>query len=448
MTTRIPANIATTNFDVIIIGAGINGAGIARDAALRGLKVLLLDKGDLSSGTTSWSTRLIHGGLRYLEHGELTLVRESLRERERLFHLAPHLVRPLPMLIPIYARARRGPLTIRAGMVAYDLLSFDKSLERHRMLSRDETIKRAPGLEREGLRGAALYHDAQVAYAERIVVENALSAREHGATILTYARVEQFILEGNAVRGVEFTDILEGGSHCAHANAIINVTGPWVDEMLAGFHSRVPRLIGGTKGSHIIVEPFQGAPADALYVEASADGRPFFIIPWNNLYLIGTTDVRYQGELDHVEADRSEIDYLLDETNRIIPLAQLTRASVAYTYSGIRPLAYSDDRTEKSITRRHFIHDHAPQLEGLLSVVGGKLTTYRNLAEQSVNLLFRKLKRKLVPCTTGLRPLPGAISEDSTDFKTFCERFINHSPLPRAVNERLLRVYGTRARLV
>ncbi|HEX8000593.1 MAG TPA: glycerol-3-phosphate dehydrogenase [Pyrinomonadaceae bacterium] len=448
MNTRIPADIASASFDVIIVGAGINGAGIARDAALRGLKVLLLDKGDLSSGTTSWSTRLIHGGLRYLEHGELALVRESLRERERLFRLAPHLVRPLPMLIPIYERARRGPLTIRAGMVAYDLLSFDKSLKRHRMLSRDEAATRAPGLNREGLRGAALYYDAQIAYAERLVLENALSAREHGALILTYARVEQFILEGNKVCGVEFTDILEGGMHKAHASAVINVAGPWVDEMLAGFNARAPRLIGGTKGSHIIVEPFQGAPADALYVEASADGRPFFIIPWNELYLIGTTDLRYQGELNHVEADRSEIDYLLDETNRIIPQAQLTRAAVAYTYSGIRPLAYCDDRTEKSLTRRHFIHDHAPHLEGLLSIVGGKLTTYRNLAEQSVNLLFRKLKRRSVPCTTRQTPLPGATSEDSADFNTFSERFIKQSKLPRAVSERLLRVYGTRARLV
>ncbi len=448
MTTRIPADIATTTFDVIIIGAGINGAGVARDAAMRGLKVLLLDKSDLSGGTTSWSTRLIHGGLRYLEHGEIGLVRESLRERERLFRVAPHLVKPLPLLIPIYERARRGPLTIRAGMVAYDLLSFDKSLKRHRMLSRDEALRRVPGLKPEGLRGAALYYDAQVTYAERLVVENTLSAREHGALVLTYAPVERFITEGNAVRGVEFTDVLEGGTHSAHASAVINVAGPWVDEMLAGLGAGAPRLIGGTKGSHIIVEPFRDAPAAALYVEASADGRPFFIIPWNDLYLIGTTDLRYQGQLDRVEAEESEIDYLLGETNRIIPAAQLTRSSIAYTYSGIRPLAYCDDRTEKSITRRHFIHDHAPQLEGLLSIVGGKLTTYRNLAEQSVNLLFRKLKRQPPPCPTLHTPLPGALNEDAADFETFCERFINRSPLPRVVNERLLRVYGTRARLL
>ena len=448
MSERIPSDIAQTTFDTIIIGAGINGASVARDAAMRGLKILLLDKGDLAGGTTSWSTRLIHGGLRYLEHGEVGLVRESLRERERLFRLAPHLVRPLPLLIPIYDGARRGPLTIRAGMVAYDLLSFDKSLARHQMLSREETLRRAPDLNPKGLRGAALYYDAQVEYAERLVVENALSAHEHGALVLTYARVERLIQEGNTVRGVEFMDVLEGSTQTAYAHTVVNVAGPWVDEMLAQLGVPSKRLIGGTKGSHLVVEPFTGAPADALYAEASADGRPFFIIPWNNLYLIGTTDLRYEGDLNHVEADESEIDYLLRETNRVIPSAQLTRAAIAYTYSGIRPLAYSDDRAEKNITRRHFVHDHAPQLEGFLSIVGGKLTTYRHLAEQVVNLLSRKLGRESPGCQTAQTPLPGAVGEGLEDFRTFIERFKSESALPHAVNERLLRVYGTRASLI
>jgi glycerol-3-phosphate dehydrogenase len=448
MNGRIPPDIAHQPFDAIVIGAGINGAGIARDAAMRGLRVLLLDKNDLASGTTSWSTRLIHGGLRYLEHGELGLVRESLRERERLFRLAPHLVKPLPLLIPIYERARRGPLAIRAGMLAYDLLSFDKTLERHRLLSRVEAQRRVPGLEPEGLRGAALYYDAQVEYAERLVLENALSAREHGAEVITHARVERFLLEGSAVCGVEFTDTLAGGSYAARAPLVVNVAGPWVDEMLARLGASSPRLIGGTKGSHLVVEPFPGAPADALYAEAETDGRPFFIIPWNDLYLIGTTDLRYEGELDRVEAEEAEIEYLLKETNRVIPSARLTRAAVAYTYSGVRPLAYSNDRAEKSITRRHFVHDHAPGIEGLLSVVGGKLTTYRNLSEQAVNLLFKKLGRPAPPCPTARSLLPGALSPDSQDFQTFNERFIRRSALPAAINERLLRIYGTRAALL
>ena len=190
-----------SEFDVIVIGAGINGAGIARDAAMRGLKVLLIDKSDIGSGTSSASTRLIHGGLRYLEHFEFGLVRESLRERETLLRIAPHLVRPLPITIPIYKQSQRGPVTIRAGMIVYDLLSFTKSLPRHRMLSRRETLEQLPGLNPEGLLGSALYFDAQVEFAERLVLENVLAASERGAEVYTYAPVTNLIVENEKVSG-------------------------------------------------------------------------------------------------------------------------------------------------------------------------------------------------------------------------------------------------------
>ena len=442
MDNLVPTKIEETAFDLIIIGAGINGAGIARDAAMRGLRVLLLDKGDIAGGTTSWSTRLIHGGLRYLEYGEIGLVRESLRERERLFHIAPHLVRPLAMMIPIYREGRRGPILIRAGMIAYDLLSLDKSTDHHHMLSRAETLRRVPGLKPEGLRGAALYYDAQVEYAERLVVENVLAAREHGATILTYAQVERFIVEDREVRGVLFQDLLRGVRRRAHAPVTINVSGPWVDEVLAALERPTPRLVGGTKGSHIIVDSFSGAPHQALYVEAQEDGRPFFIIPWNGMYLIGTTDFQYDGDLDRVEADEREIDYLLRETNRVIPTAGLTRASILYTYSGVRPLAYEKGRTGGSITRRHFVHDHADALKGFLSIIGGKLTTYRNLSEQAVDLVFKKLGRESPPCETGRVRLPGAMTETLAEFG---ESFKASCGLSQTVAERLLGIYGTRA---
>jgi glycerol-3-phosphate dehydrogenase len=439
---RIPLDIENHPFDLIVIGAGINGAGIARDAAMRGLKVLLLDKGDIASGTTSWSTRLIHGGLRYLEHGEVGLVRESLRERERLLHIAPHLVKPLSLLIPIYEEGRRSKLAIRAGMIAYDLLSFDKSLDRHRMLSREEVMERAPGLDTKGLKGAAIYYDAQVEYAERLVLENALSAQKHGAHILTYAQVDEFIVEKGSVRGVKFADLTGNARHTVRAPVTLNVSGPWVDEVLSHAGSRVDRQIGGTKGSHIVVEKFPGAPVCALYAEAREDGRPFFIIPWNDLYLIGTTDLAYNDDLDHIEASKAEIDYLIRETNRLIPSARLERDSILYTYSGIRPLPYLSKEDNASITRRHFIRDHAPTLEGFVSIIGGKLTTYRNLSEQAVNLIFKKLKRKSIECTTAQEKLPGAMSDD---FDSFCKRFKVESDLPEAGRERLLRIYGTRA---
>ncbi|MCM3871967.1 MAG: glycerol-3-phosphate dehydrogenase [Pyrinomonadaceae bacterium] len=441
---RIPANISEVTFDVIIIGAGINGAGIARDAAMRGLQVLLLDKGDIGGGTTSWSTRLIHGGLRYLEHAELGLVRESLRERETLFRIAPHLVKPLPILLPLYEQAARGPLTIRAGMIAYDLLSLNKSLPRHRMLTRDEALVEAPGLKRDGLRAAAIYYDAQVEFAERLVVENVLSARKHGATVITHARVQKSKgeLTGSFKDGsqvVEFVDVRTGAAFATRGRIIVNAAGPWVDEVLTSVGRPSTRLIGGTKGSHIIVGSFAGAPSTALYVEAESDKRPFFIIPWNSRFLIGTTDIRFTGDLDRVEIEDDEIEYLLRETNRVIP-AQLSRDAILYSYAGVRPLPYTENKNEEGITRRHFIRE-SPEQDGLLSVVGGKLTTYRNLSEQTVDLIGRRLGKDLPKSTTAQTVLPGAVA----DFPSFAEQFKRDSGLPSQTSERLLRVYGKRA---
>ena len=422
-------------FDLIIIGAGINGAGVARDAAMRGLKVLLLDKGDLGGGTSSWSTRLIHGGLRYLEHGEFGLVRESLRERETLLRIAPHLVRPLPLLFPIYQHARRGRLSLRLGMIAYDLLSVGKALPGHRMLSRAEALTNNPGLRPEGLRGAALYYDAQAEFPERLVVENALAALEHGARVITHASVERLIIDNEQLQGVKLST-----GQLATASIIINATGPWVDRILESADA-VPRLIGGTKGSHIVVAPFTSAPETAVYIEAKSDQRPFFIIPWNNNYLIGTTDIRYEGDLDNVRIDETELEYLLRETNGVLPSANLHRNDVLFSYSGVRPLPFTTKTDEQSITRRHFIRVH-PRYKNLFSLVGGKLTTYRSLAEETVNLVLSRLGKHASAASTASAALPGAAVED---FKAFGERFKTECGLGKQTSEHLLRVYGSRA---
>ena len=438
---RVPADISSTPFDAVIIGAGVNGCGVARDAATRGLRVLLLDKGDISSGTTAASTRLIHGGLRYLEHGELGLVRESLRERETLLRrVAPHLVRPLPLLVPIYAGRRRGRLTIRAGMLAYDALSPSGSLPRHRMLDAAAAREHAPGLEAGGLKGAALFYDAQVEYAERLAVENALAARDRGAIVLTYARAERLLTQGGAARGVSFRDLLGGGTYEAHAPFVLNAAGPWVDEVLGGSAAARERLVGGTKGSHVVVRPFDGAPRTGVYAEAREDGRPFFVLPWDGKFLIGTTDEHYAGDLDRVEAAGGEVDYLIRETNRLFPAARLTRGRVLYTYSGVRPLPRAEGRDEAGVTRRHFVRPSGAR--GLFSVVGGKLTTYRALAEGAVDLIFRALGRTPPRCVTAAVPLPGAAVED---LGAFGRAFAAESQLPPAANARLLRVYGARA---
>ena len=398
-------------FDLAVIGAGINGAGIARDAALRGLKVLVLDKNDMCSGCSAISSRLIHGGLRYLEYAEIPLVYESLHERRYLRLTAPHLVEPLRICIPIYKGARRGPLLIRLGMMAYDLLSIGKTVPRHDMLSAAEIEAAEPGLEREGLRSAARYYDAQVAFAERLVLENLLAARAAGADIRTHAEVTRIGIARGAVDELDYVDA-DGETHTVAVGGIVNAAGPWVDRVLDTAPVRTKRLIGGTKGSHIIVGRFDGAPTDAFYVEAAADGRPFFIIPWYDQYLIGTTDIRYDEDLDHIRASGVEVDYLLEETNRVFPAARLTRADIHYAYAGVRPLPHKEKGPESAITRRHIIKVNTDVATGLLSIVGGKLTTYRNLAEQTVDKLARLQRLKLPPCRTRDTDLPGAFGID------------------------------------
>jgi glycerol-3-phosphate dehydrogenase len=433
---------------LVVVCTGTRGSGLARAPALRGLKVLLLDKEDMSGGTTASSSRLIHGGLRYLEHYEIGLVRESLRERERLLSVASHLVKPLPLTLPIYTGHTRGPLMIRLGMIAYDVLSYDKSLPRHTMYSRTAALQHEPGLEPRGLRAAARYYDAQVTFPERLVVENVLDAIAHGATVRTHTRVDDLIVEAGVVRGVHFTDELTGESGTARASVTINVAGPWVDHVLAELNlaPRPERLVGGTKGSHIVVHPFPGAPEDALYIEARQDGRPYFIIPWNGLYLIGTTDIRYEGDPDRVVASEEEIAYLLTETNHAIPDAALERADVLYTFAGLRPLPYQADGDEGAITRDHIIKDHGPRVQGLLSIIGGKLTTYRELAEQAVDAAYRKIGRRAPRSRTGDLPLPGGVRL----FENFAERFRKDAPewLSDESADWLLRIYGIRAREV
>jgi len=432
---------ATTKpYDVAVIGAGVNGAGIARDAALRGLRVIVLEKNDICSGTSAISSRLIHGGLRYLEYGEIPLVRESLRERITLRRIAPHLVVPIRITIPIYASARRGPLLIRLGMLAYDMLSVRKTVPMHDMLSRDEAIANDPGLEKTGLCAAARYYDAQVAFSERLVLENILAARAAGADIRTYCEVDRISVEGDHVQGLEFVDSISGERGEIAARAIINAAGPWVDRVLSTTGKDAKRFIGGTKGSHIVVSSFTGAPSDAYYVEAAADGRPFFIIPWIGLYLIGTTDIRYDGDLDEIRATDAEVEYLLAETNRVFPAANLRTDDIHYAYAGIRPLPRNDKGPESSITRRHIIKLNRKIAGELISIIGGKLTTYRNLAEQTVDRLGKLLGRKLPRCRTQDVKLPGAYRLDEAR-----DLLQATAGLSGVGVERLLQIYGGRA---
>jgi len=360
-------------FDLAVIGGGINGAGIARDAAMRGLSVLLVEQDDFGAGTSSWSSRLIHGGLRYLEYGEIPLVFESLNERRRLLSIAPHLVRPLRLLIPIYRGGRRPAWQVRLGLLAYDLLSFRQSLPGHKFLHADAVAERAPGLLREGLTGAASYFDAQVTFAERLVLENVLAAAASGADVRNYHALQSLVSQGRGGFRLTCRDLVATRDYEVRARAVVNAAGPWVDRVLARSDEAAPRLIGGTKGSHVTVDPFPGAPRDACYVEAPEDGRPVFIIPWNGQYRVGTTDIRFEGDPASARASPAEVDYLLATVNDVFPDAALAHADINYAYAGVRPLPYVEKGPESAITRRHILHEHEDGR--FVSVVGGKLTT-------------------------------------------------------------------------
>ncbi|WP_309621177.1 glycerol-3-phosphate dehydrogenase/oxidase [Salinibacterium sp.] len=440
--------VSIVPFDLVVIGAGINGLGIARDAASRGLRVAVIERDDFCSGVSAWSGRLIHGGLRYLEHGEVGLVRESLRERERLFRIAPHLVKPVPLLMPFYSRNRRPAWLIRLGMIAYDVLSWDKKSPRHRILSRDAVLKRFSGMEERGLKGAALFIDGQVEYAERLCVELAVAARADGAVIITHAEVTNLLVEDGQVYGVSYEDASTGAKTNILGTTVMNASGPWVDWVLgnpsdAQDNSGKDRLIGGSKGSHIVVDPFPGAPNDVVYYESQSDGRLVLVIPWMGRYLIGCTDTKFDDGPDSARATRAEADYLLAEVNVLIPDAKLTIGDVLFTYSGVRPLPFAPGVAEWKIPRSHIIHDHKKEgVKNLYSVVSGKLTTYRQLAEDAVNIVFRDLGRRRLPSPTRDLPFPGA---RVSDYNTFRRAFLKTSLVDAATAERLLDLYGVRA---
>jgi len=446
--------IQRRDYDVVVIGGGVNGAATARDAALRGLSVLLIEKNDFAGGTTSWSTRLVHGGLRYLEYFEFNLVRESLREREILLRTAPHLVHPIQMTIPIYGIGTRSYWEIQAGMILYDVLSYDKTLPNHRMLSKAKMRQLFRAVDRDDLKGAAQYYDGQAEHAERLCLEILLDAQEAGADVLNYATVTGLQREGDRLTGLTaYEQIAEeefSVSLPKHA-VVINTSGPWVDRVLGlGRRDGEPapigdeRKIGGTKGSHIIVDYFPGAPDTALYVEAKSDGRPFFIVPWCGQFLIGTTDLKYTGDLDRVKADDDEVDYLITETNRVVPTARLTRDDVKFTYSGVRPLPYAEGKKAGSITRAHILNDHTKEgVRNLVSLIGGKLTTHRQVGEEMTDWAFKKMGRKVPPSPTRKRPLPGCIWPEDDRIETAHQQYRDRVDIDTL--EYLFDVYGARA---
>lgn len=401
------SSLRNRRFDLAVVGGGINGAAIAQMAAAQGWSVFLAEREDFGSGTTSRSTRLIHGGLRYLEHGELRLVFESLREREALLRLAPHQVRPLQFLLPVYRGYRHRSATIAAGLTLYDLLSLGSSLPRHRRLSARMVHRLEPALAREGLLGGFLYADCQVLFPERICLEYALAAGRAGAEVRNHcAAIGIDVFEGRA-RGLRLRDMLSGEEAVLEARAIVNAAGPWVDGVLRESGRRMTRYIGGTRGSHIMVDFHGHGPRQAIYSEAQ-DGRPFFMVPWQTWHLVGTTDLRFDGDPSGVLPTDGEIEYLEDEVRRRLPRLSFANGDLCYAFAGVRPLPYTPSGAEGAISRRHVIQNHSSEgVAGLYSILGGKLSTFRTLAKQAVQRVGRTEGFKCSDARTGAQPFAG-----------------------------------------
>jgi glycerol-3-phosphate dehydrogenase len=400
------AALAETEFDVLVIGGGITGAGVARDAALRGLRVALLEQDDFASGTSSRSSRLVHGGVRYLEHGELALVFESSRERRILLRIAPHLVRPLAFTWPVYSRARIRRWQLAAALTLYDALALFRNVQRHVTLSATRLLAREPKLRHDGLRGGARYYDAATDDA-RLTLATALSARDAGAVLLTHAAVTALIRDGARVAGVEAVDRLSGREVRVRARCVVNATGPWSDTVSALAGQSHAGQVRGSKGVHITVPRRRVGNVDALTLLAPQDGRVMFVLPADDFAIIGTTDTFDDVSPSEVRASRDDIAYLLHAANHYFPAAALRPADVVAAWAGLRPLASAaatgDDPGAAS--REHAIVEGP---DGFVTVTGGKLTTYRSMAAAVVDAVQRALGGSPTPSRTAMQPLPGA----------------------------------------
>lgn len=384
------AGIADRRFDLVVIGGGITGCGIALDAVTRGLSVVLLEAADFGSGTSSRSSRLVHGGLRYLETLDFGLVFEASAERRRLLRLAPHLVRPLPFLFPIWRGDRVGPARLRAGLWLYDALSLRRNVQPHRMLRRRRALEREPGLRSDGLVAAGLYHDAAVDDG-RLTLAVARAAHEAGAVILSRARVTGFDELGGTIAGVRVHDRIGDSTIRVRGSVVVNATGPWSDELRRLSDPGAAARLRPTKGVHVMVPRERLGNRGALIFPSAVDGRVMFILPWRGRTYIGTTDTEHGGSPDSAEADAADVDYLLRSANVVFPAAQLERRDVISTWAGVRPLLGppADASSPSAISREHAIWTDP---NGLVNAAGGKLTTYRSMAEEAVDFAAEILR--------------------------------------------------------
>ena len=379
-------------WDLLVIGGGIVGAGIARDAARRGLATALVERGDFASGTSGKTSRLVHGGLRYLAHGKVRLVRQAVRERDLLLEQAPALVRPLAFTLPAYRGKGNRPVILRLGLWLYDRLSRKKVLPRRDWLPPEGVRRREPRLAPDGLRGGGVYYDALTNDA-RLVLALVRDAAAHGAVVANYAEATDLLRTADRASGVRLHDRLGEERFELRARTVVNATGVWLDRL----RPSPSETIRPTKGIHIFLPRDRVGNLGAVTLTSPRDGRVLFVLPWGDLTLVGTTDTDYAGDPDRVAPDREDVAYLLESVNEAFPSARAGPEDVVSLYAGLRPLIATGKReAESDISREHEIFQDA---DGLISVAGGKLTTQRAMAEETVDLVTTRLGRS-TPCST------------------------------------------------
>lgn len=424
---KILTTLQQQSYDLLVIGGGITGAGIALDASSRGLKTALLEKSDFAFGTSSRSTKLIHGGLRYLKQLEFGLVKEVGSERAVVHNLAPHLVVPEKMLLPLSEKKGLGYWLTSIGLKIYDWLAGVKPEDQRRMLTRSQTLRGEPLLRKEDVKGGAIYAEYRTDDA-RLTIENIKAAVQHGAEILSYIRVTDFLYEDDKVVGVIAVDALEGTVVRIKAKTIVNAAGPWVDELREINHSRQGKRLHLTKGVHIVV-PFEKFPVkQAIYFDADDNGRMIFAIPRGRITYIGTTDTNYDGDKDHVYTSREDAEYLLRAVHITFAAVKLTLADIESSWAGLRPLIHEDGKSASELSRKDEIFESPT---GLISIAGGKLTGYRKMAERTVNLIIKKnfTAQKLKPCHTPTIRLPGSAFSTGREIKEYIQQ-VHHRLAP------------------
>ena len=433
--------MAAEPVDLLVIGGGITGAGIARDAALRGIRTALVERGDFGGATSSHSSRLIHGGLRYLEQGAFHLVFEASRERRVLLGIAPHLVRPVAFLFPVYRGSRVTPWRLRAGMWLYDLLAAFRNVRGHRWLSPRRVRREEPALKDKDLLGAALYYDAQTDDA-RLVLATVRGAARAGALAANYTEVTGLAKPDGRVRGAVLRDALTGESRMVRALTVVNATGPWTDAVRRMDEPGAEPLLRATKGAHVAVPRARLGHTHAVTLFSPIDGRVMFVLPWGDLSYIGTTDTDDAGSPDDVRVTSQDVVYLLRSANAYFPDARLGPGDVVSSWAGLRPLlAPPRDVAASDVSREHRIVESA---SGLVTIAGGKLTTYRVMARDVVDQVARRLSEldgrpHGFPPPTHRLPLPGG---EPADFEVLVDA-ARARDVPESVARHLVRSYGS-----